>query len=101
MRSARTRRDADRNDEVGAVAQFAHKSASQQRAQLRPFIVPANRERASSAAAPRGNGAHRIAPQRNLFDVLDQAKRFIFVPPEFRRITPRRRSAGRGYFPRK
>ena len=32
----------------------------------------------------------RIFPQRNLFDVLDQPKRFIFVPPEVGGITARR-----------
>ena len=33
---------------------------------------------------------HRVAPQGYLLDVLEQAKRFVFVPPEIRRETARR-----------
>ena len=40
------RRNANRDHEVGAVAQFADESAPQQRAKLRPFIVPPNVEAA-------------------------------------------------------
>ena len=37
-----------------------------------------------------GKRRHRIAAQRHLLHVLDQAKGFVFIAPEFRRITPRR-----------
>ena len=83
------RRDPDGDDEVGAVAQFAYESAPQQRAKLRPLVVPAEWQPLLSRPAPRGNGSDRFLAQGNLFDVLDQAKRFVFVAPEFRRITAR------------
>ena len=37
-----------------------------------------------------GNGATGSLRKRNLLNILDQPKRFIFVPPKFRCITPRR-----------
>ena len=81
------RRHADRDDEVGAVAQLAHESAAQQRAQLRPLVVPANRHRAFLRAAPAATAAAGSRAQRNLLDVLDQPERLVLVAPEFRRIT--------------
>ncbi len=41
------------------------------------------------SAGAAGNGAAGSLAQGNLFDVLDQAERLVFVAPEFRRITAR------------
>ena len=81
--------DADRDDEVGAVAQLAHERPVQKSAQLRPLIPPAHEDPflVRRRGRKRGSGA---TPERDLFDVLDQAERFVLVAPELRRITPRR-----------
>ena len=38
------RRNADRDDEVGAIAQLANEGTAQKRAKLRPFVMPAKRQ---------------------------------------------------------
>ena len=49
------RRNADRDDQVGAVAKFADKSAPQHRPELRPLIVPPKSAAAFSATGAAGN----------------------------------------------
>ena len=78
----------DRDNEIGAIAQLTHERAAQERAQLSPFIVPTH----WLALFPRWSGrqsGRRFFPERNVFDVLDEAKRFVLVPPKFRRVTAR------------
>src|SRR5207248_8923168 len=71
-----------------AVAQFAHERAAQECAQLRPFIPPAHEYPflVRWRGWERGSGA---APKRDLFNVLDEPERFVFIAPELRRIPPR------------
>ncbi len=89
MRSARSGATPIVMMRLAAVAQLAHESAPQQSAQLRPFVVPANR--LAHLLRRRGRQRqHRIAPQRHLLDVLNEAKRLVFVAPELRRVAARR-----------
>src|SRR6476620_2118437 len=67
------RRHPDRNDEVGAVAQFTYERTAQQGAKLRPFIVPANWQPLSFDWRD-GQRRGLLLAQGNLFDVLNQSK---------------------------
>ena len=82
------RRHADGDPEIAAIAQLADESAPHQRVKLRPFVVPANLCPLLLLRRCR-QSRDRFAFERNLLHVLDQAKRFVFVAPEFRRVTAR------------
>ena len=84
------RRGAGGDPNVRAVTQLTNERAPHQRAELRPLVVPPNRPAFSFLHRRRWQQRRLFAAQRNLFDVLDQAKRFVLVAPELRRITARR-----------
>src|SRR6266516_7774270 len=77
-------RNADRDDQVGAIAQCAYERPAQNCAELRPLVVPAKWETFPFGWSS-GQGRDWFLAQRNLFDVLDPSKRFVPVPPPFRR----------------
>src|SRR5207253_5022534 len=84
------RRDPDSDDEIAAIAQLADEGALQQGAQLCPFVVPAKRYPFFLLHRRAWQRRHWLLAQGYLLNILDQAEGFIFVPPEFRRVTPRR-----------
>src|SRR5205823_5810813 len=84
------RRDPDGDDKIAAIAQLADEGTLQQGAQLCPFVVPAKRHPFSLLHRRARQRRRWLLAQGNLLHILDQPERFIFVPPEFRRVTPRR-----------
>ena len=64
------RRDADCDNKVCTIAQFAYERPAQKRAKLRPLIVPAKRE-AFPLGGRNGQRHDRFLTQRDLFDILD------------------------------
>src|SRR5262249_38052297 len=75
---------------VRTVAQFADERTTHQCAELRPFSVPADRRAFSLLRYRRRQRRRLLAPQPNLFYALNQSGPFVFVAPEFRRVTPGR-----------
>ena len=88
-------RDEQSDEEIAAIAHLRHEGAAEQRAELRPLIVPANRHGrwtfAQRRRRPRRSAARqRLLAQVHLLHVLKQAEALVLVPPVIRRETARR-----------